>query len=85
LPSKKQRTVYLSPSLWAQVDDLTGYYGDTLHEVLAHALNNWFSGHQREIAETKARIDALKPQIEAIRAQADEDAKQRKAKRDLAE
>lgn len=83
--SKKQRTVYLSPSLWAQVDDLIGYYGDNAHEVLAQVLNSWFSAHQREIAETKARIDALKPQIDVIKKQAEEDAKQRKAKRDLAE
>ena len=77
--------MYLSPSLWAQIDDLIGYYGDSPHEVLAQVLNNWFSGHQREIAETKTRVDALKPRIEAIQKQADDEAKQRKTKRDMAE
>lgn len=67
------------------MDDLIGYYGDSPHEVLAQVLNNWFSGHQREISDTKARIDALKPKITAIRKQADADAEQRKKKRELAE
>jgi hypothetical protein len=76
--NKKQRTIYLSPSLWAQVDDLIDYYGDSQHEILAHILNNWFSEHQREIAETKTRIDGLKPEISVIREQADQEAKRKR-------
>ena len=81
MANKKQRTIYLSPSIWAQVDDLINYYGDTQHEVLAQLLNNWFSGHQREITETKARIDGLGSKIEVIRKQADEEAKRKGNKR----
>lgn len=75
--TKKQRTIYLSPSIWAQIDDLINYYGDNQHEVLAQILNNWFSEHQREIAETKARIDGLGSKIELIRKQAEEEAKRK--------
>jgi hypothetical protein len=77
LANKKQRTIYLSPSLWAQVDDLIGYYGDTQHEVLAQLLNDWFSEHQTEIGQTKARIDGLAPKIGGIQEQADREAKRR--------
>ena len=79
MANKKQRTIYLSASLWAQIDDLINYYGDSQHEILAHILNNWFSGHQGEITETKARIDGLKPEINVIRKQADKDAKRKRA------
>jgi len=75
--NKKQRTIYLSPSIWAQIDDLIRYYGDNQHEVLGRILSNWLSEHQREIAETKARIDGLALQIEVIRKQADDEAKRK--------
>lgn len=84
MANKKQRTIYLSPSIWAQIDDLINYYGDSQHEVLAQILNNWFSEHQSEIAQTKARIDGLGSKIAEIRQQADEEAK-RKGRRDLLE
>ena len=80
MANKKQRTIYLSPSIWAQIDDLVNYYGDSPSEVLTQTLNDWFSTHQREITETKARIDGLGSKIDVIRKQADEEAK-RKGKR----
>ena len=79
MANKKQRTIYLSPGLWAQIDDLIDYYGDGQHEILAHILNNWFSEHQGEITETKARINGLKPEISVIRKQADKEAKRKRA------
>jgi hypothetical protein len=72
---KKQRTIHLSPLIWAQVDDLINYYGDGPNEVLTRILNDWFDGHQQNIAEMKARIDRLEPQIVSIREQADTESK----------
>jgi hypothetical protein len=72
---KKQRTIHLSPILWAQVDDLVNYFGDGTNEVLARILNEWFDSNQARIAEVKARIDRLEPQIVAIREQAEKEAK----------
>jgi hypothetical protein len=80
LVPKKQRTVHLSPLIWAQVDDLINYYGDGPNEVLTRILNDWFDNHQLEIAAIKARIDRLEPQIVVIREQAEKDAKGQKDK-----
>lgn len=72
---KKQRTLHLSPLIWAQIDDLKNYYGDGPNEVLTRILNDWFDNHQQQIAEIKARIDRLEPQIVAIREQAEKETK----------
>lgn len=66
MAAKAQRTVYLSPYLWAQLDDLIEYYGDNQNEVLTQILNEWFSDNQTAITNTKARIDGLKDRIAAI-------------------
>lgn len=68
---KKQRTIHLSPLLWAQIDDLVNYFGDTPNEVLARVLTEWFDEHQTHITEVKERIDRLEPRIVAIRELAD--------------
>jgi hypothetical protein len=68
---KKQRTIHLSALLWAQIDDLVNYFGDSQNEVLARLLTEWFDEHQDHIAETKGRIDRLEPRIVAIREQAE--------------
>jgi hypothetical protein len=73
--AKKQRTIHLSPILWAQIDDLVNYFGDSPNEVLTRILNDWFDEHQPHIAETKARIDQLQPRIVAIREQAEKETK----------
>lgn len=57
---KQQRTISLSPEVWAQVDDLENYFGDSPAEVITHILRIWFANNQREIRETKARIDELR-------------------------
>jgi hypothetical protein len=75
---KAQRTIYLSASIWAQIDDLIDYHGDNQHEVLAHILSDWFSRHQREIAETKARIEGLAQKIQAINEHADKDPRRKR-------
>ena len=80
MANKKQRTIYLSPSVWAQVDDLINYFGDSQHEVLAHVLNDWFSRHQDEITTTKARIDGLGSEIAVIREQAEKEGKKKSPK-----
>jgi hypothetical protein len=72
---KKQRTIHLSPLLWAQVDDLVNYFGDSPNEVIARLLSDWFDEHQDRIIEVKARIDRLEPRIVAIREQAENETK----------
>jgi len=72
---KKQRTIHLSPLVWAQIDDLINYFGDGPNEVMARILNEWFDANQGRIAEVKARIDRLEPQIVAVRQQAEHEAK----------
>ena len=57
--TKDQESVRLSPELWAQVEDLDGYFGDGKSEVMAFILRSWFSTNQTEIRDTKARIDQL--------------------------
>lgn len=64
--AKKQGTVHLPVEVWAQVDDLHGYFGDSRGEVIAYALRSWFGTSQREIQEQKARIDALKDRIDEL-------------------
>jgi hypothetical protein len=76
---KKQRTIHLSPVIWAQVDDLVNYFGDGPNEVIARILNEWFDANQARIAETKTRIDRLEPQIVTIREQAEHEAKTKKS------
>ena len=56
---KEQRTISLGPEVWAQIDDLEGYFGDSPAEIITFILRTWFAGNQREITETKARIDGL--------------------------
>jgi hypothetical protein len=56
---KNQASIRLSPELWAQVDDLDGYFGNGRSEVIAFILRSWFSKSQPEITDTKARIDVL--------------------------
>jgi hypothetical protein len=75
---KKQRTIHLSPLIWAQVEDLVNYFGDSPNEVIARLLNEWFDEHQDRVAEMKARIDRLEPHIVSIREQAENEAKARK-------
>jgi hypothetical protein len=60
MAAKGQYTLRLSDELWAQIDDLEGYFGDNRAEVLTYILRNWFSTNQREIDEQKASIDRLK-------------------------
>lgn len=81
---KKQRTIHLSPILWAQIDDLVNYFGDSPNEVLTRLLTEWFDEHQAHIDEVKGRIDRLEPRIVAIRELADGEAdkKSRRAPRD---
>jgi hypothetical protein len=74
---KKQRTIHLSPLLWAQIDDLVNYFGDSPNEVLARLLTDWFDQHQARISEVKARIDRLEPRIVAIRELAEREAGQK--------
>ena len=57
--AKKQRTILLPPEVWAQIDDLEGYFGGSPAEIITHILRIWFANNQREIRETKARIDEL--------------------------
>lgn len=57
--AKQQRTILLPPEVWAQVDDLEGYFGGSAAEIITHILRIWFANNQREIRETKARIDEL--------------------------
>ncbi len=63
---KIQNSVSLSPEVWAQVDDLVPYFGESRGEVITHALNIWFGSYEQEIRDRKTRIDALKPQIEKL-------------------
>lgn len=72
---KKQRTIHLSPLIWAQVDDLINYFGDGRNEVITRLLNEWFDEHQDRITEMKARIDRLEPRIVTIREQAENETK----------
>lgn len=62
--AKIQFSISLSPEVWAQVDDLIPYFGESRGEVITYALNVWWGSHEREIQERKVRIDALKPRIE---------------------
>ena len=80
MANKKQRSIYLSPSLWAQVDDLINYFGDGQHEVLAHILNVWLSEHDGEITARKARLDSLGSAVAVIRDQAEQEAKKKVSK-----
>lgn len=72
---KKQRTIHLSPTIWAQIDDLINYYGDNPNEVLTRLLNSWFDEHQQEITEVKARVDRLQPLVVGIRELAEKESK----------
>ena len=56
---KQPRTISLPPEVWAQIDDLENYFGDSPGEVITHILRIWFANNQREIGDTKARIDDL--------------------------
>ena len=80
MANKVQRSVRLSAVIWAQVDDLIGMYGDGDGEVMAHVLNDWFSGNQDEISSRRALVKRLKPKIDAIQAEADKKASKRKLK-----
>jgi len=64
--AKIQSSVTLSPEVWAQIDALIPYFGESRGEAIAHALNIWFGKHGQDIREQKERIDALKPQIDAL-------------------
>ncbi len=59
MAQKRQESVRLSRDLWAQIDDLDGYFGDGKSEVITFVLRSWFSQNQPEIRDTKARIDGL--------------------------
>jgi hypothetical protein len=61
MPTKPQRSVRLSIELWAQVDDIINYFGDSHSEVIAFILRDWFKANQPQIRETKGRIDQLIP------------------------
>jgi Arc/MetJ-type ribon-helix-helix transcriptional regulator len=76
-----QNSVSLSPQDWAQIDDLVPYFGESRGEVIAHALNVWWGSHEQEIRERKARIDALKPQIEKL-VQQSEDRQKKKGQKE---
>ncbi len=64
--AKIQNSVGLAPEVWAQVDDLMPYFGESRGEVITYALNVWWGSHEQEIQARKARIDALKPRIDAL-------------------
>jgi hypothetical protein len=57
---KDQQTIRLSAELWAQLDDLKGYFGEDRPAVLTYILRNWFSTSQAQINEQKAAIDRIK-------------------------
>jgi hypothetical protein len=57
--TKDQYTLRLSGELWAQIDDLEGYFGDNRAEILTYILRNWFSTNQRQITEQKESIDRV--------------------------
>lgn len=59
MANKPQATIRLSSELWAQVDDLKGYFGDDRPEILTYILRNWFSTNQRALEEQKAAIDRV--------------------------
>ena len=59
MPQKDPYTLRLSDELWAQVDDLRGYFGDDRPEVMTYILRNWFSTNQAKINEQKAAIDKV--------------------------
>lgn len=46
---KKQATVYIPIEIWAQVEDLKGYFGDSPSEVVTYGLRTWFATSEREI------------------------------------
>jgi len=54
--AKTQYTLRLSGEIWAQIDDLKGYFGDDRPEICTYILRNWFSTNQRAIEEQKAAI-----------------------------
>ena len=58
---KQQRTILLPPEVWAQIDDLEGYFGGSAAETITHILRVWFTNNQSEIRATKTRIDELLP------------------------
>jgi len=58
--AKPQYTLRLSSELWAQIDDLRGYFGDDRPEVMTYILRNWFSTNQRHLNEQKAAIDKVR-------------------------
>ena len=60
MATKRQESIRLFPELWAQVDDLDGYFGDGKSEVIAYILRTWFSQNQPQIRDMKARIDQLR-------------------------
>lgn len=59
MPQKDQVSIRLSAEVWAQVDDLDGYFGNGRSEVTGFILRSWFSQNQAEIRDTKSRIDSL--------------------------
>jgi hypothetical protein len=56
LAKKPQYTLRLSREIWAQIDDLKGYFGDDRPEICTYILRNWFSTNQQTIEEHKAAI-----------------------------
>ena len=59
MATKPQYTLRLSSELWAQVDDLKGYFGDDRPEILTHILRDWFLKNRHAIEEQKEAINRL--------------------------
>ena len=57
---KDQYTLRLSPELWAQVDDLRGYFGKDRPEILTYILLSWFMSNRRQIEEQKQAVNKLR-------------------------
>lgn len=80
MANKQQRSIRLSLFLWAQIDDLIEFYGDSDSEVLTHIVTDWLSENRADVTAQKRIIDELQPKIQAL--QAKEDAKARRKKAD---
>jgi len=57
--AKPAYTLRLSAEIWAQIDDLKGYFGDDRPEICTYIFRRWFSENQQTIADQKAAIDKL--------------------------
>lgn len=52
--------------MWVQIDEQVSYFGESRGEVITYGMNIWFRGHAKEIQEERARIEALRPKVNAF-------------------